>query len=375
MAGKRLIQIVPYRARAPEGVGDHARLLAEKFRTSLGVETSFVACTPLPPEERREDEWETLHLARRGTNELLGALAELEQRDGPVPILLHLSGFGFHRRGAPFWLAEALERWQRSHRENKLAVVFHELFATGPVISRNFWFGQLQRRAVRRIARLADGGITALDAKLAWLRRVGKTSADFHSMPCFSTIGESGSTLDAASDRPAKLAIFGRGNVLPEIYRQRGDLLAEFVRANAIKHIVDIGPRADAPPVEIAGVPVNRLGSLDPEPLRAELASARFGALYYDAGELPKSSIFAAYAAHGTIPLCFSAPRRDMNGLREGEHFLRIDHDIAPPIADVVSINRLQANAMTWYRPHSIGRTATLLWAMLGGVHVGDHVE
>ena len=64
-----------------------------------------------------------------------------------------------------------------------------------------------------------------------------------------------------------------------------------------------------------------------------------------------------------------------MNGLREGEHFLRIDHDKAPPIADVVSINRLHANAMTWYRPHSIGRTATLLWAMLGGVHVGDHVE
>lgn len=375
MTGDRLIQIVPYRARAPEGVGDHARLLAEEFRASMGIETSFVACTPLPPEARCNDEWETVQLPRRGTKELLDALATLERRDGPAPILLHLSGFGFHRRGAPFWLATALDRWQRSHSEGKLAVVFHELFATGPVNSRNFWFGQLQRFPVRHIARIADGGITALDRKLAWLRHAVDVPANFHPMPCFSTIGETVSTLPTARERPARLAIFGRSNVLPGIYRQRGDLLAAFVRANAIEQIVDIGPRAEDPPANVGGVPVTRLGALDPEPLRAELATARFGALLYDAGELPKSSIFAAYAAHGTIPLCFSASRPDSNGLRIGTHFLRLDHDVPTPVVDADAINQLQAHAMAWYRPHSIGRTAALLWALLGEAKVGDEAE
>lgn len=375
MTSDRLIQIVPYRARAPEGVGDHARLLAEEFRASMGIETSFVACTPLPPEERRVDEWDTLDLPRRGTIELLDALATLERRDGPAPIVLHLSGFGFHRRGAPFWLAAALERWQRSHPGSKLAVVFHELFATGPITSRNFWFGHLQRFPMRRIARIADGGITALDRNLAWLRRAVDVPANFHPMPCFSTIGETASALPPAGERPAKLAIFGRSNVLPGIYRQRGDLLAAFVRANGIEQIVDIGPRAGDPPADIAGVPVTRLGALDPEPLRAELASARFGALLYDAGELPKSSIFAAYAAHGTIPLCFSAARSDLNGLAVGTHFLRLDHDVPAPTVDAASIDRLQASAMAWYRPHSIGRTAALLRASLGGAQVGNEAE
>ena len=138
MPEPRLIQIVPHRGVAAEGVGDYARLIAERMLAAHGVRTVFVACTPLPPEARLCDNWETIELPRRTTRDLVTAL----DRIGSAPVLLQLSGYGFHAKALTYWVDRALGRWLGPERP--LATVFHELYATGPIWSSPFWLGWLQ---------------------------------------------------------------------------------------------------------------------------------------------------------------------------------------------------------------------------------------
>jgi hypothetical protein len=364
MAG-RLIQIVPIRARTSEGVGDYARIIAERMRADAGLETSFISCTPLPPERRRQDEWESIELPERSSRALTEALDALEARHGAAPIILHLSGYGFDRRGAPFWLARALGAWRRRHPSARLAIVFHELFAIGPVWTRLFWMGQVQRRVTRALQALSNGGITTVGRTLEWLSH-GPAHAPPFLFPCFATIGEPEGEVALASARGNTLAIFGRASVLDEIYGQWAGPLAEFVRANKIAEVIDIGARPVPPPDRIGEAKVTQLGELGPEALHAHLARARYGMLRYDADWLPKSSILAAYCAHGVIPVCLSGQRGDGDGLLPGTNYLKIERDAAAPCPDISAIDQLQARAQAWYRPHSIGPTTALLRGLIG---------
>ncbi|MES2058585.1 MAG: hypothetical protein V4564_21790 [Pseudomonadota bacterium] len=357
---RTLIQIVPRRGVSPEGVGDYARLIAEQMRRDHGIRTIFISGSPLPPEQRLHDEWETHELGDRNRQALLDILALVAGSDSP-PVLLHLSAYGYHDKGVPFWLAAALERWRGANPQTPLITIFHELFATGPIWGSAFWLGALQARIARRAQAISTAGIATTepyaDLLDTWRQgRCGPTIA----LPVFSTIGDLDAPLPAR-DRPASLAIFGRAGIFNAVYRDRIDRIEAFVTANRITDIIDIGARAASPPASIGGAAVRCLGQLPAGELCAELAHARFGLLDYDADRLAKSTIFAAYCAHGAIPVCLSDTVGRNDGLRPGENYLNIGGADAINGIDETTLEALQRAAKNWYQPHSLKSSAAII--------------
>lgn len=353
----RLIQIVPLRAAAPEGVGDYATRIAEMMLARHGVTTRFIAATPLAPERRRRDRWETVELERRAIPDLVEALAAA----GDAPVLLHLSGYGYQKKGVPLWVAEALRRWRRTSAAPLMTVV-HELHAKGKIWGSAFWLGWAQILGARRIYRMSDAAITTTSLYAGLLRKWDPDGPPVDLMPCFATIGEPEGSVAAATERPARFAMFGRWG-RKVMYDDIAEPLAEFVRANAIEEIVDIGPRGEPPPpAEVAGVPVRVCGELPREQLIDELVEARFGIVFCGADRVAKSSIFAALCASGVIPLVVSGDEGRRDGLAPGVQYLKLDPAAPPPAAPSRDgLDALQAGARSWYEPHSIAATVDLI--------------
>lgn len=111
---------------------------------------------------------------------------ELE-RIADADVLLHFAGRAYHRLGFPFWLASALEKWKRRHRDARLGVFVHEMPAPFPITSHHFWTGKLNELATRRIAASADILLTNTAEHRDKLRkRTGRN--DIHLLPVSSNI-------------------------------------------------------------------------------------------------------------------------------------------------------------------------------------------
>ena len=244
--------------------------------------------------------------------------------------------------------------------------MFHELFATGPIWSSPFWVGRAQAGVARAVQRLSDAGLATTEQYVDTLRS-WRAEPLIWWMPCFSTIGEPAQRVPAAaSQRPARLVIFGRSGLLRTVYAGELPVLADFVRANAITEIVDIGDRPSPPPAEIAGVPVLSRGELDPVSLGAELAQARFGLVHYDADRLAKSSIFAAYCAYRVIPVCIGTAAGNRDRLAPGREYVKLVPGISAEPLSTAVMEDLQARAEAWYEPHAIGSTVRLIQQLVG---------
>ena len=84
--------------------------------------------------------------------------------------------------------------------------------------------------------------------------------------------------------------------------------------------------------------------------------SCQFGLInYHDIAFLEKSGAFAAYAAHGVIPVCIGSVGDPPTGLEEGRNFLRW------PISERPKLDAMQSSLTQWYKGHSISKHADLL--------------
>src|SRR5262249_9681353 len=116
--------------------------------------------------------------------------------------------------------------------------------------------------------------------------------------------------------------------------------------------IFDIGPRSSPIPASLAGVPVISMGALPLLGVSEVLQRARFGLLAYPFDVLGKSGVFAAYAAHGTIPIVFPERRGSFDGLEAGVHFL----DALNPEMHMKDqkLALIQTQLGSWYASHSL---------------------
>lgn len=355
-----LIQIVPLWSAAPEGVGDYARLLAGHLLQHHDRRSIFVSGTPLPPAERRHDDWQSYELAERSAAALRAALALAPS----APILLHLSAYGYQDRGVPFWLVSALDRWRRDNPDMPLVTIFHELFATGPIWRSSFWLGPLQALIARRLRRISTGGVATTQP---YARLVERWPADRRgqivALPVFSTIGEI-EDIVPASVRTRTLAIFARPDAALQLYGHRSEI-ARFVADHSIKEILDIGERTAPPPDRIGTAAVRSVGPLSADQIQALLGECLFGLLDYDADRLAKSTVFAAYCATGVIPACRSDRPGIYDGLRPGDTYLKLPADLPAP-SNAQALDALQDNARRWYAAHSLPHSTRVIDALLG---------
>jgi hypothetical protein len=153
------------------------------------------------------------------------------------------------------------------------------------------------------------------------------------------------------------MAVFGQRGVESRIYTgdQYGQS-ASIAKALGITKIIDIGARTGPVPAHLGAVPIFAMGQLSPECVSRHLMSCKFGLINYDdIAYLEKSGVFAAYAAHGVIPVCIGSVGDPPTGLKEGRNFLRW------LIRETPNFDAMQSSLTQWYNEHSIGKHADLL--------------
>lgn len=175
--GGRLLQIVPCNPDDFGGVGDYARLLARCLQESHGITSTFVSAAPT-----------TSSTAVDGF-EILSPLRSVSRVLNPPPaLLLHYVNYGYDPHGVPLWLTSVLRRLQ-STCGGRLVTVFHELYAAGSWRQSAFWLRPLQMRIARTVAHLSAVSIVSSEIQQAQLEQLAP-GAHVVVQPVASNFGE-----------------------------------------------------------------------------------------------------------------------------------------------------------------------------------------
>ena len=337
-----LIQVVPRLQPGRCGVSDQAILLASELKTAFGISTAFIVLNSNEPCNI------PFPVIRCAPPELQKTCSSLKG-DRPGTILVHLSGYGYSADGAPTLLAAAL-KMVRASEQFRIAVYFHELFASGKPWRSAFWYSHRQRKAVRNIAEECDLLVTNTEHHAEWLERepVKQTATPVQILPVFSAVGETRERVLMAG-RERVMAVFGLAATRQRAYKallEQARLLSDL----GIQEILDIGQEFNVP-CKLHGIPVRRMGELAAGDLSGLFSRTMFGFVQYASFELAKSSVFASFCSQGTIPVLATPFSELVDGLKDGVHL------ISPQTAaDVLSsgLERCSAEAWRWYSAHGI---------------------
>lgn len=281
---------------------------------------------------------------------LKGTVVKLTEGDRPTfrgdeTVLLHYSGYGYARRGAPLWLLG----WLREERPRirRLGVFFHELYANGPPWKSEFWLSPIQRHIARGLATTADFWLTNRQASAHWLG-FEKTVQPQAVLATPSNVGE---LMVTEQKRDLRIVVFGGAGLRSATYSKAGRALYDWSRYAGLE-IYDIGPPISDSKVLnfMADSSVNVQGRLSAESTSQILAKAQYGLVAYPLSFASKSGVIGAYCAHGVCPIILSEHKLPSDGLVPGENCLtRISPRLLPEERD-----RISKNAISWYRPHSV---------------------
>lgn len=325
----RWIHLIPRLPPPVCGVADYARCLSGALQTR-GMDSALVPF-------KAEADW----------REVL--LAETSKRESETVWLLHYSGYGYAKRGAPVALLRSLQALRRQCPEARLVTMFHELYAGGAPWTSAFWFSLLQKQVAARLARMSDAVVTNRQASAQWLRAHLPAGAEVTVLPVFSNFGE-----DAAPpppmERPARLLIFGGGPARAADFWPQVETV---MRKLSLAELVVVSHPMDVPESLRARFAVRLTGVLEPEAMAAELRSARCGMLDYNPDFLGKSGVLAACAAHGVVPVMARGQGVISEGLTEGRHFFS-----AAKLESSADLESVQHGLREWYDPHSLEMTA-----------------
>jgi hypothetical protein len=370
----RLVQIVPHLPPTISGVGDYALLLAEELRRLHDIHTSFVIGNPDwngPPELNG---FPVFKIAARSATALAELLAQSTRPVVPlsgspvvpssrrpvVPLLLHYVGYGYEKRGCPFWLVRGLEAWRSENSPGQLVTMFHELYASGPPWRSSFWSMPLQRSLAAGLAVLSNHCRTNLTQSARTLEQLApRHRGRIVVQPVFSNVGELDDPPPFTSRQPW-LVVFGSGNWINKSFtKDRKELLAS-CSSLAIQKVLVIGEPGPA----LAGlpVPIEALGVLRAGAASRWMAQAQAGFTSCPVHCLGKSGIFAAYTAHGLLPVVLR-DAENQDDLKVGDTMLTAGSTVSRVAGEQAA--RISRRAHAWYRPHSLRETASSYAAKL----------
>jgi hypothetical protein len=355
-----LIQLVPRRTAEPNGVADYALTLARGFRACSGGSSVFLSGTPSIEAIPLQDDWKTVCVPRRQAPALAETVEILSAEINARALILHFSGYGYQKRGIPFWLVQGLRMWsRRAGGRVPLITIFHELYATGRPWHSAFWLGPLQKQIARNILNLSTAAITPTDLyrkRLSDWR--GDNAIKITAMPVCSNVGEPGWGSPPCA-RTATAVVFGLAGVEDRLFGTYRPQMERIISVLGIEKIFDVGPRLFSMPQTLAGIPVISKGVLPQCAVSGLLQQARFGLLAYPLDFVAKSGVFAAYAAHGVVPIVLSDRQGAFDGLMPSRHFLdglRLETNLGDE--DLASIQR---RLSSWYARHSMKAQAEFL--------------
>lgn len=181
----------------------------------------------------------------------------------------------------------------------RVVTYFHELpFANGPGCKR--WLAvQLQRTYCMLLAGLSSHAVVNQPSGLALLK-LACSSRRISFLPVCSNVGES-EQAPTPEQRPLQVVVFGS----PGKRRHAHDLVAAQGGYRRLfgpsVRVVDIGE--PLPLTHPLASEVEVLGPLPVAAIEAHLLNSRFGFFYAEPDQFSKSGVFAAYCAHGVVPI------------------------------------------------------------------------
>jgi hypothetical protein len=357
---------VPFRTSRHDGIGDYARVLAGGLRRHHGIETIFLSGTPAGVHPPPDDGWRTWFVAERRGAALVAALREIGTELPEAPVILHVGGYGYAKRGAPVWLLQGLRQWRADGGSERLLGVFHELYANGKPWQSSFWLGPLQKFVARGIWSLADCGITTNSLYFDKLRKWRQgTGARVNLIPVPSNIGEP-TSVPPLEARPRRAMVFGAAGVERAVYGAHAEAFASVLDRIGITEVLDIGSRRIPPPDSLGTARVHLLGRLSADEVSRAMLSCQLGLMSYDTARLGKSTVFASYAAHGVVPVCIGFASPPADGLESGKHVICEPHGIVT--LSTPDLERMQQHLLDWYGAHTAKALTDSIVDMLYGV-------
>jgi len=350
-----IFQVVPRLPPAIDGLGDYALNLARQLRQDFDIATHFLVGDPTWTGNHEIEGFLISQVTERSANSLLSLLPS-----GKSTVLLHYVGYGYATRGCPFWLIDGLQRWRTANANHHLVTMFHELYASGLPWTSAFWLSPWQRNLVARLARLSDHAITSKQLYADILHKLSQNKhTNISTIPVFSNIGEPKNLLPLAK-RKRRLVVFGGRNRRLRIYQHSLAVLSRTCKMLKIKEVVDIGAATGLTLSPVNGVPIVEMGQRPASVISTILSNSLAGFLDYSPDFLAKSTIFAAYCAHGMLPVNTCCTNLPVDGIESRKHYW-IPDEQATKLQNNRELQAIADNAYTWYQSHDLTAQAKIV--------------
>lgn len=373
-----IIHLVPRLPPAICGLADYSLLVGGKIEQQQpDVQCGYVACG-----HRLEAEFDDGRGRRNATEacdttRLWRAVEEVvdELAGGAidhVSLLLHYSGYGYDRCGAPRWLADALERRPLRFSKTCIATMFHEMYATGWPWQRAFWNSSRQRQVAIRIARLSEVLFTNRDQSARWLERVtGRAVGSIPSLPVPSNVGEP-EDVPSWEKRLPRAVTFGGGQIKRFALSTRSHATAKLLATLGITQLIDIGSPVsiDRTAFQACGIRIEQFGICQRDHVSELLLQSRIGLVDYPFDFLSKSGVIAAYSAHGLALLI----NGDWRSSRRDELFptYSLDGLAKRPPPTAVDMAFAAQRVRAWYCNHRSSEHARMIMQHCSAVRRED---
>ena len=347
---KKIIQIVPQLPPAINGLGDYALNLARKLHQDFNITTHFIVGDPTGSSYSEIDEFTAISTSQSKI-QLLSLLKNVS-----VPIFLHYVGYGYAKRGCPWWLIEALEAHQYIKAPEQLLItMFHEVYASGQPWTSAFWLSPFQKNLATRLVKISNHCLTSSQVLADIIKGLEpEKKISITTLPVFSNIGEP-KNLPPLSTRRRRLVIFGTRGIKLRVYQECLEILSQVCQDLRIEEIYDIGQPTNLHISKVNAIPLIRTGVIQSNQISEIFLTSIAGFLDYPPYLLAKSGIFAAYCAHHLIPIVNpTIQTSSCDSLEPGKHYWLIGDGEQKTKLDLELGQTIASEAYRWYQTHNL---------------------
>lgn len=351
--GMRILQITPRVPPSVCGVGDYAWLLAQALRDGHNIQSSFLSAGTTLTKPVGTTEFPVFRLPELTADALVdfitSATGEFEA------VVLHMSPYGYQKRGMPLWLAAAWRRLSQTTNHPRLLTMFHELYATGSVSSSAFWLQPLQKSVLRSVAHKSDGLRTNREEYAVWLRQIPGLKNEVTVLPVFSNLGEP-ERLPSYQSREPRMVMFSSGMHGGNDAKATIRKVAKLAKRLGMQELHVVGGKFfDHKDNDLKVLAHSYMPAADISEL---LISARMAFTEYHPQFLAKSGVLAGYAAHSLAVVTAATVSELPDGLAAGRELLSLKDCMAHSALDKIDIESIGACLHRWYEGHSLAATA-----------------
>lgn len=259
-------------------------------------------------------------------------------------IILHVSLYGFEKRGIPLWLANIWSNLYKTSRHPIMLSMFHELYASGPLSSSSFWLKPIQKYILKKIALNSDCIRTNRFQYMEWILHNTNCKKNFKSMPVFSNFGE-GTYFEPFIKREHSMVMSVK-NIHSfdscDLVLKAALKCCKYFNINNL-HIIG----AKKVFVQIRNdVKIFNYDYMNKEDISNVISSCRAAYVAYNPAFLAKSTIFASYAAFGLAVFVHENKK-----LYDG---LDYNNNILFNSCANIDLESIGQSLFKWYQDHNI---------------------